>query len=208
MAADYTYAPAPVLDDSTGDFAIGVAGVLKTADGVSTSPMYDLNGSSITSIVVGSKGAHPGFRADIPNGLLDFGSVLIPSASLEQQQAGLVAVTTADAAAEDATAAVAAADAATVVANDAASAVADAPSTGEVETLIAEAVAAGVADALRVLRYNFASNTWGGKVRPPGAQPVLFVHPQAARPPLNGTIAGGVLAVVPGTDYLLESPTV
>lgn len=99
MAADYTYAPAPVLVETTGDFAIGATGVLREVAGGPAVAIYDLStGNSITSILVGPKGAHQSFRADIASGILDFGSVLLPSASLELQEAAFVAVDTANSA--------------------------------------------------------------------------------------------------------------
>jgi hypothetical protein len=100
--ADYTYAPAPVLIEATGEFAIGVTGALKTADGTTVVQAYDLNNSPIGGILVGPKGAHGAFKADIPYGVLDFGSVLLPTTSIEQQNAGLTALATAAAAAADA----------------------------------------------------------------------------------------------------------
>lgn len=93
--ADYTFAPAPVLIESTGEFAIGATGVLRATEGGVSVQIYDLNNSPMASIVVGPKGAHQAFRADVPHGLLDFGSVLLPTSSLEQQQAGITALNTA-----------------------------------------------------------------------------------------------------------------
>lgn len=101
----YTFAPAPVLVESTGAFAIGATGVLRATEGGDPVPIFDLNGSPLTSIQVGPKGAHQGFTADIPNGVLDFGSVLLPSISLEQQESGLTAVAVANAASDTAAAA-------------------------------------------------------------------------------------------------------
>lgn len=100
---DYTYAPAPVLVETTGEFAIGATGVLRPSDGGDAVAIYDLNGSTITNILVGPKGAHQGFRADIPYGVLDFGSVLLPTVSQEQQNAALTALATAQEAGELAT---------------------------------------------------------------------------------------------------------
>ena len=103
MAA-YTYAPAPVLVETTGEFAIGVTGVLKDDDGTPVQA-YDLNDSPIGGITVGPKGAHQAFKADIPNGVLDFGSVLLPTSSQQQQEAGLSALATANSALNEAVAA-------------------------------------------------------------------------------------------------------
>jgi hypothetical protein len=120
--ADYTFPPAVVLVESTGDPAIGATGVLRPEAGADPVPVYDLNDSLISNILVGPLGVHQGFKADIPNGLLDFGSVLLPSESMEQRAAGLTAQATADAA-------LAAATAATTAATDAQSTVTDALST-------------------------------------------------------------------------------
>lgn len=92
----YTYAPAAVLEEDTGDFAIGATGVLRETTSGDPVLIYDLNGSPITSILVGPKGAHQSFRADISFGFLDFGSVVMPTVSIEQLTAALTAVATAD----------------------------------------------------------------------------------------------------------------
>lgn len=96
--ADFTFSAAPVLIETTGEFAIGASGVLRPAGGGSPVPVYDLNGSPITGIVVGPKGAHQAFMADIPNGVLDFGSVLLVAESKEQREAGFEALTLAQSA--------------------------------------------------------------------------------------------------------------
>lgn len=95
---DYTYAPAPVLVETTGDFAINATGVLRASDGGDPVQVFDLNGSPLTSVLVGPKGAHQAFKADLSDGILDFGSVLLPAISLEAQRAALLAVEKADAA--------------------------------------------------------------------------------------------------------------
>lgn len=101
----YTYPPAVVLDEETGQFAIGATGnLLQTADGPPVQ-LYDLNDSPIPSITVGQRGAHQGFRADIPDGLLDFGSTLIPVVSQESHRAGMQAMLVAEDAVAQATAA-------------------------------------------------------------------------------------------------------
>lgn len=103
--ADYTYPPAPVFVETTGELAIGATGVLRTVDGVDPIPVYDLNDSPLPSILVGPKGAHQAFKADIAEGVLDFGSVLLPTISLEQYRAALTVVGVANQAAADAAAA-------------------------------------------------------------------------------------------------------
>jgi hypothetical protein len=116
--ADYTYAPAPVLIESTGEFAIGVVGALTDVEGTAVQ-VYDLNDSPLGGILVGPKGAHQAFKADIPHGILDFGSVLLPTASLEQQEAGFAAVTTANTALTNAISAVSTAGTAVTTAQQA-----------------------------------------------------------------------------------------
>lgn len=90
---DFTFAPAPVLVEETGEFAIGATGVLRSTQDGQAVQMYDLNGSPLPSILVGPKGAHQAFKADIPNGVLDFGSVQVTKISDEAQVAALEAVT-------------------------------------------------------------------------------------------------------------------
>lgn len=92
----YTYAPAAVLVETTGAFAIGATGVLRASASSSPVLIYDLNGSPISSILVGPKGAHQAFMADIAYGVLDFGSVLLPVVSSEQTSAAVSAVATAN----------------------------------------------------------------------------------------------------------------
>jgi hypothetical protein len=195
-----------VLEEVTGDFAIGVSGILRDSATNNPVQVYDLNDSPIASILVGLKGAHQAFKADVPNGVLDFGSVLLPSASLEQQAAGLIAVETAnDAAASAAVAADEAADAA-AAALSVLSQLDGLTSTGDVNAIVATALQTALEthQTPEIVQYNFAGNSWSGKVRPATVRPVFFVHPQASRPALNGTTAGGTLAAVPGKDFLFE----
>jgi hypothetical protein len=202
----YTFPQAPVLNDSTGEFAIGSTGFLRDTSTNAPVQMYDLNGSPIATIIVGSKGAHSAFKADVPHGVLDFGSVLLPSASLEQQAAGIIAVDTANDAATSAAAAQTSAATAAAEAAAMADQLDGLTSTGDVNTLIASALASALETNLTpiVRRFNFASNTWGTTVRPATVRPVFWVHPEASRPALNGTTAGGSLAAVPGIDFLFE----
>jgi hypothetical protein len=94
----YTYAPAPVLVESTGEFAINATGVLRATDGGDPVQVFDLNGSPLPSVLVGPKGAHQAFTAELSDGVLDFGSVLLPAISLETQRAALLALERANAA--------------------------------------------------------------------------------------------------------------
>lgn len=202
----YTYAPAPVLIEVTGEFAIGVSGVLRDPVSNASVQVYDLNGSPMSSVTVGPKGAHQAFKADISYGTLDFGSVLLPTSSLEQQAAGLTALGVANTAATSAAAAATSAAASAASAAAAVSQLADLVTGGELATSIEAALDASLETlpTATILRYNFASNTWGGKVRPATVRPVFFLHPTTARPALNGTTAGGTLAAVPGLDWLFE----
>jgi hypothetical protein len=204
--ADYTFAPAPVIEEVTGDLAIGVTGILRDSTTNNPVQIYDLNDSPIASITVGPKGAHGAFKADVPNGVLDFGSVLLPSSSLEQQAAGLIAVDTANEAATDAAAAATSAAAAATSAAAVLGELDGLTSTGDVNAIVATALqtALETLQTPAVVRYNFAASSWSGKVRPATPRPVFFVHPQASRPALNGTTAGGTLAAVPGLDFLFE----
>lgn len=91
----YRYGPDSVLVETTGEFAIGATGIFRATEGGDPVAVTDLNGSPIPSILVGPKGAHQAFKADIPNGVLDFGSVLLPKISDEAQAAGLDAMSVA-----------------------------------------------------------------------------------------------------------------
>jgi hypothetical protein len=105
---EYTFGPAPVLIEATGEFAIGATGVLRATEDGQAVQVYDLNDSPLPSIAVGPKGAHQAFRADVPNGVLDFGSVLLPKVCDEAQVAALTAQEVASGAATDAATALAA----------------------------------------------------------------------------------------------------
>lgn len=90
MAA-YTFPSAVVLIEATGDLAIGATGVLRPSAGGNPVQVYDLNGSPIPNVVVGARGVHQPFQADIPDGVLDFGSVLLTSISQESMTAAITA---------------------------------------------------------------------------------------------------------------------
>lgn len=146
--AIYTYAPAPVLVEITGEFAIGATGVFRATEGGTPVTITDLNDSPIPNIVVGPKGAHQAFKADIPNGVIDFGSVLLPTASLEQQEAALQAEQIAAQAAVDAAAAAASSQAAAAAAAAAEGSAAAAAASAEavpdaVQDIVAEQVQPG-----------------------------------------------------------------
>lgn len=106
MAA-YTFPSSVVLIESTGALAIGATGALRPSAGGEPVQVYDLNGSPIPGVVVGNKGVHQPFQADIPDGVLDFGSVLLTAVSQES----LTAAITAEIAATEAAASAAAAEA-------------------------------------------------------------------------------------------------
>lgn len=109
MAA-YTFPPAVVLVESTGELAVGANGVLRPSAGGDPVQVYDLNGSPIPSVLVGSKGVHQPFQADIANGVLDFGSVQLTAVSHESLTAAITAQQSADSAAASAAQAQAVAD--------------------------------------------------------------------------------------------------
>jgi len=101
----FTFQPGVVLTEATGSLAIGATGVLRTSDNGFVSPVYDMNGSSLSNITVGPKGAHQAFKADIAHGVLDFGSVLLPVISQEAASAALETLAAASAASASASAA-------------------------------------------------------------------------------------------------------
>lgn len=103
----YTFASAPVLVETTGDLAIGATGVLRETEGGDPVAIYDLNDSPIASVLVGPKGAHQAFRADIPYGVLDFGSAMLVAVSAEAQYAAISVEETANQAVSDAQSALA-----------------------------------------------------------------------------------------------------
>lgn len=92
MAADYTFDEAVVLVEGTGELAIGATGVLLPPLGGDPVQVYDMNGSPIPNVVVGPFGVHQQFRADIPQGLLDFGSKVLVKESQQQRDAGMAAL--------------------------------------------------------------------------------------------------------------------
>lgn len=87
MAA-YTFGEAVVLVQVTGDLAIGATGVLRATEGGDPVPIFDLNDSPIPSVLVGPKGTHHPFKADIEWGVLDFGSAQLVAESIEFRRAG------------------------------------------------------------------------------------------------------------------------
>lgn len=92
----YRYSPDTVMVETTGELAIGATGVLRATEGGDPVNLYDLNGSAIPSVLVGPKGAHQAFKADIPNGVLDFGSVILPKLSDQAQVAAIDAMAAAE----------------------------------------------------------------------------------------------------------------
>lgn len=87
--ADYTFSAATVLFEGTGDLAVGATGVLRPLDGGAAVQLYDLNDSPLTSITVGPLGSHQAFKADIPHGLLDFGSLRMVAVSIQSLTAAI-----------------------------------------------------------------------------------------------------------------------
>lgn len=101
MAA-YTFPSAPVLVEATGEFAIGATGVLRAVSGGLAVQVYDLNDSPISTVLVGPKGGHAPFKADIPYGVLDFGSTQLVAVSAEALNAAIDVSVVADQARTDA----------------------------------------------------------------------------------------------------------
>lgn len=157
--ADYTFPPAVVLVEGTGALAVGATGLLRPAVGANPVPVYDLNGSVIPSVVVGSQGAHQEFTADIPDGVLDFGSVMLVAISKESLTAGLTAADAATSAEEAATSAAQSASAAESSASDAQQSVSGKANTSAVEGI------------------KIHDGTAGGGARPTGYARVRWVNP-------------------------------
>lgn len=88
--AEFTFGPALVLVQDTDTPAPeGTTGVLRPKGGGDPLPIWDLNNSPITSVRVGRFGVHQAFRADVHQGELDFGSVLLNKLSDEAQVAAI-----------------------------------------------------------------------------------------------------------------------
>jgi len=86
---DYTFGAAAVLLEGGGGLAIGATGVLRPPGGGNPVQLYDLNGSPIIALTVGPFGAHQEFKADIPHGVLDFGSTQMVAVSIEALTAAI-----------------------------------------------------------------------------------------------------------------------
>lgn len=146
--ADYTFAPAVVFIEGTSTLAIGATGVLRPLGGGDPVVVFDLNDSPLPNIAVGQFGVHQSFKANIPAGVLDFGSTMLPTSSLEQQAAAFDALAIATQAAVDAenaaAASLVAADAAAIAESAAVSAAAAAESVPDgVQNIVAEQVVDG-----------------------------------------------------------------
>ncbi len=83
MPGEYLFKASTVVVEETGELAIGATGQLIPTEGGEPVQVYDLNSSPIASVLVGPKGAHQAFRADIPPGILDFGSVQLVAVSVQ-----------------------------------------------------------------------------------------------------------------------------
>jgi len=92
MAADYTYDEAVVTIQGTAEPAVGATGVLRPDDFGDPVQVYDLNGSPLPHVSVGEFGVHQQFKADIPQGILDFGSRRLVKESQQQREAGMTAL--------------------------------------------------------------------------------------------------------------------
>lgn len=91
--AEYVYDEGLVLLEGTSLPApLGTAGVFRAVPGGPAVQVYDLNGSEIPSVKVGEFGVHQQFTADIPHGVLDFGSKELVKESKQQREAGFQAL--------------------------------------------------------------------------------------------------------------------
>lgn len=72
-----------VAGSDPAEFAIGATGVFRVMAGGEIVPIFDLNGSAILAVAVGPLGVHEPFKADIPHGVLDFGSAQLSKVSDE-----------------------------------------------------------------------------------------------------------------------------
>lgn len=144
----YTFSEGVVLIEATGQLAIGATGVFRAATGGDPVTIYDLNDSVIPSVAVGPLGVRQAFKADIPRGLLDFGSVVIVARSDELMDAAFEAQAISEQAALDAAAAAtssqAAAAAAAAAEGSAAAAAASAEAVPDaVQDIVAAQITAG-----------------------------------------------------------------
>ena len=98
---DYTYAQGVVIDPVTSELVQSGTGIFKDTAGGVVQDMFDLVGTQVAGIDVGPLGVHIAFKADIPHGVLSFGSVELPVVSIEAINSGLEAAA-AQAAAEGA----------------------------------------------------------------------------------------------------------
>lgn len=166
--AKYTYAPAAVFDEETGGFAVGAKGTLRQTVAGPPVQLYDLNDSPIPEIVVGRLGAHQAFRAEIPDGLLDFGATPIPVVSQESHRAGLQAILVAEDARDKASVAAASADEA---AEQATAAAESAREAVDVVVATPRFVLHGDDAAFARPNENVLPVIWVGSVRPDNADP-------------------------------------
>lgn len=77
MSADYFYDAGVLLDDTTYQPQRNVTGYFTNADGQHLA-MYDQIGTPIEHLVTNHLGYIVRFRADVPNGYLDFGGLRTP----------------------------------------------------------------------------------------------------------------------------------
>jgi len=171
--ADYTYAPFLLIDDVTGDVVRNAAGgqLLDQAGGV-VQPVYDLLDAPVASLTTNAKGVGAAFKADVPFGVVSFGSIALPVISVEAQQSGLEAAAAQaaaeaaqESAAESATSAAAAQSSA-----QAAAALVDAPADDAVATLVASPSSAARAAVLAAGSTSFVAQNDIGTTVPSPAQ--------------------------------------
>jgi hypothetical protein len=83
VAADYVYDVATVYNADTGAIAKNASGYFLAVLGGDPQPMYDINGSPIAEITSNGDGVSQRFRADVLQGYLKFGDIVLPIKSID-----------------------------------------------------------------------------------------------------------------------------
>ena len=91
MTADFTYQQGVAIDPQTSRLVEAGSGVFRDKAGGTVQAMYDLLGNPIVGILLSDIGVHAAFKADLPRGVLTFGSVDLPAVSIEAIDASLEA---------------------------------------------------------------------------------------------------------------------
>jgi hypothetical protein len=83
MTADYSYDPGIVLNDATTLPVAGATGIFTATVGGAAQPIYNLGGSPIANLTTNELGYLARFKADLPLGFVNFGSVWQPVVAYE-----------------------------------------------------------------------------------------------------------------------------